>query len=117
VDVLQVIYYTNDAGRPIVKDWIDNLEAGAQAKIYRDIDLLERYGMAFAGEFVTISKADKKAGVYYLKINFGGCTYRIFFGVEGDAIILHGINKKSQDIPANDIKTAIKRFKNFVRKR
>jgi len=30
--------------------------------------------MAFAGEFVTISKADKKAGVYYLKINFGGCT-------------------------------------------
>jgi len=61
VDVLQVIYYTNDAGRPIVKDWIDNLEA--------------------------------------------------------EAIILHGINKKSQDIPANDIKTAIKRFKNFVRKR
>ena len=111
-DILRVIFFINDAGKPVAKDWLDEQDPGAQAKIYRDLEFIEKYGIPFAGEFVTISKAKKK-GIFYIKTNYGGCTYRVFFGIDGDAIVLHGINKKTQEIPEKDIQTAVQRFEKY----
>lgn len=112
---MQVIYYRNAAGIPVVQLWISEQESGVQAKIYRDIDLLKKYGLALGKPY--LDKVEKKEGVWELRTQFGGNIYRILFGVEGDAIILHGFQKKTQKTPPNEIKKAVRRLKKYLGKK
>lgn len=112
---MQVIYYLNENGIPVVKNWIEEQEPKVAAKIFRDIDLLEKYGLALGKPY--IDKVDKAEGIWELRTQFGGNIYRILFGIYGDAIMLNGFQKKRQKTPPNEIKTAIKRLKKHLEKR
>ena len=93
---MQVIYYLNENGIPVVKNWIEEQEPKVAAKIFRDIDLLEKYGLALGKPY--IDKVDKEEGIWELRTQFGGNIYR-------------------QKTPPNEIKTAIKRLKKHLGKR
>ena len=55
--------------------------------------------------------------MWELRTQFGGNIYRILFGVDGDAIMLNGFQKKTQKTPTNEIKKAAQRFKKHLGKK
>ena len=108
---MKIVFYQNTAGEAVVLKWIHEQENKVQAKIFRDLKLLEQYGLAF-GE-PDIELIDRKERIWEIKTRFGGNIYRIFFTVNEDAILLHGFQKKTQKTPANEINTAVKRLKQY----
>ena len=107
---MHIIYYQDEDGKCVVKEWIVKLEPKVQAKIYRDIDLLERFGLALGEPYI---KKLTKDGIWELRTKLGSDIYRVLFGIEGDMIILHGFQKKTQKTPTREIQTALKRLKKF----
>ncbi len=110
---MKVFFYENEDGCPIVKAWIDDQEAGAKAKIYRDLTLLQEYGLALGMPY--IRKIENQ--IWEIRTSYGGNIYRILFGVVGDAILLHSFQKKTQKTPANEIKTAAKRLQRYLKRK
>ena len=108
---MKIVFHQNSAGEAVVLDWIHEQTDKVQAKIFRDLKLLEQYGLAF-GE-PDIELIDKKERIWEIKTRFGGNIYRIFFTVSEDAILLHGFHKKTQKTPASEIETAAKRLKQY----
>lgn len=77
------------AGTSTFGDWLDDLDAAAAAKITTALYRLEQ------GNFSNVASVG--GGVYECKIDFGP-GYRIYFGQEGNALIilLGGGTKKTQ---------------------
>lgn len=67
---MKVFFYQNEDGSPLVKEWIDDQESGAKAKIYRDLTLLQEYGLALGMPYIRktpsneIRKATKRLQRY-----------------------------------------------------
>ena len=108
---MKIVFYQNTAGEAVVLDWIHEQKDKVQAKILRDLKLLEQYGLAFGEPDVEL--IDKKERIWEIKTRFGGNIYRIFFTVIKDAILLHGFQKKTQKTPAGEIEKAVKRLKQY----
>ncbi len=112
---MKIVFFQNNAGEAVVLKWIHEQENKVQAKIFRDLKLLEQYGLAF-GE-PDIELIDKKERIWEIKTRFGGNIYRIFFTINEDAILLHGFQKKTQKTPTNEINTAVKRLNQYHKDR
>ena len=108
---MKIIFYQNSDGEAVVLNWIYEQTDKVQAKIFRDLKLLEQYGLAY-GE-PDVERINKKDRIWEIKTRFGGNIYRIFFAVIDDAILLHGFNKKTQKTPAKEIDAATKRLKQY----
>ena len=108
---MRIIFYRNPAGEAVVLDWIHEQNAKVQAKIFRDLKLLEHYGLAF-GE-PDIELIDKKDRIWEIKTRHSGNIYRIFFTVFEDILLLNGFQKKTQKTPVNEIETAVRRLKQY----
>ena len=93
--------YEKVDGKVPVLDFILNLNPKQQAKIYREIDLLEKFGNELHYPHVDVIKGDKYKGLKELRIEFASDIFRIFFFLpKGNlAILLHGIGKKSKKHP------------------
>ena len=108
---MKIVFYQNTAGEAVVLKWIHEQENKVEAKIFRDLKLLEQYGLAF-GE-PDIELIDKKERIWEIKTRYGGNIYRIFFTINEDAILLHGFQKKTQKTPINEIDKAVKRLTQY----
>ena len=104
-DVLQVLEYPDESDQSPFKEWFLNAIAAAKVTI-----ALYRLGQ---GNFSNVKGVG--AGVYEYKIDFGP-GYRIYFGKDGDRIIilLGGSDKKRQ---ASAIGKAQRAWVIFKRKR
>lgn len=97
---MQVFYHDE------VRDFIKSLEKPTQSKVLRGINLLEIYGRDLSMPHVKHIQ-DR---LFELRMR-GSQEIRIFFTYhENHAYLLHGFVKKTQKIPAREIKTAEKRF-------
>lgn len=105
--MLDIIYL------PAADKWLSSLPKAAKIRIIDDIETLAEYGLPFAGNYISISKADPKENVLYIRTRHNKEAYRTFFAIENGVIILHGIDKKTQKLPPNEIKTAVHRLKDF----
>ena len=43
---MKIVFYQNTAGEAVVLKWIHEQEDKVQAKIFRDLKLLEQYGLS-----------------------------------------------------------------------
>lgn len=92
----EIEYYKTRSGQEVVKDFIDNLQENAQAKLARQLDLLEEYGnqlgmphaKALGGGLMELRVRGKR----------GSQEVRVFyvFVVRKRIYLLHGFVKKSQ---------------------
>jgi putative addiction module killer protein len=95
--------YHDRGGHSPFRDWYDRLNAEAARKV---TTVLYRVGL---GNFSNAKSVG--AGVYQCKVNFGP-GYRVYFGKEGEQIIilLGGGTKQRQQ---NDIKFALERWEDY----
>ena len=79
-----------------VQEFIQALQIKQQAKIAREIDLLEKFGSDLHFPHVDTIKGDKYKGLWELRVELASNIFRIFFFLpySSNAILLHGIVKK-----------------------
>lgn len=108
-DVLQVLEYVDAAGQSPYAKWFDRLNSTAAAKVTIALYRLRH------GNFSNVKGVG--TGVFEYKIDFGP-GYRIYFGQEGDRIIilLGGSDKKRQAVAITNAQTAWELYRRRKRK-
>ena len=114
----KVELYEKTDGKTPVLEFILSLDPKQQAKIYREIDLLEKFGNELHYPHVDTIKGKKYNGLLELRIGFASNIFRIFyFSPENNRIILlHGIIKKKEKTPKKELDTALDRMKEYLRR-
>lgn len=105
----KVKYYAKDHKSPVV-EFIQQQSPKEQAKILREIDLLEEFGL-FLG-MPHIKKLKGYNDLWELRIKHSSNIFRIFFFnyKDGVFILLHGFKKKSNKTPQREINKALNRL-------
>ena len=106
-------------GKIPVLEFILGLQPKQQAKIYREIDLLEKFGSDLHYPHVDTIKGDKYKGLLELRIELASNIFIIFFFLHqgNNAILLHGIVKKRQKTPKKELDVALERMKEYNRRK
>ncbi len=111
---IEIEYYVKTNGYTPVKEFIDSFNIKHQARIIREIELLEIFGHELR------EPHSKKLvnGIFELRIHIDGNSIRLFyfFTENQKAILTNGFIKKAQKTPERQIDTAIK-FRNDFNKR
>lgn len=56
---MKIVFFQNAAGEAVVLEWIHEQEDKVQAKIFRDLKLLEQYGLSEKTQKTPINEIDK----------------------------------------------------------
>jgi phage-related protein len=106
-------------GKVPVLEFILGLNPKQQAKIYREIDLLEKFGNELHYPHVEKIKGKKFIDLWELRIEFASNIFRIFYFIpkRNTAILLHGIIKKAQKTPIKELETALVRMNDYLRRK
>ena len=115
----KVDLYEKVDGKTPVLEFILNLNSKQQAKVYREIDLLEKFGNELHYPHVDTIKGKKYKGLWELRIEFSSDNFRIFFFLPlgNKAILLHGIVKKKKKTPIKELDIALDRMKEYIRRK
>jgi phage-related protein len=110
--------YEKVDGKVPVLEFILSLDSKQQAKIYREIDLLEKFGNELHYPHVDTIKGNKYIGLWELRIEFASNIFRIFYFLpqNNKVILLHGIVKKKQKTPQKELDIALERMKEYLRR-
>lgn len=110
----KITYYKTSSGKYPVKEFIDALEETPRARVYNTLELLTEFGINLG-----MPHAKKVAGtpLWELRV-LGEKSLRIFYvaKVGKEFLMLHAFTKKKQKTPRKEIKTALARLKDFLRK-
>ena len=105
------VYFQTDAGRCLVKKFIDSLHDRTQQKFFNVIDLLAKHGKSLPKPH-----ADHVGNDIY-ELRFVGIEGKIrvfYFFYDGSKIVLtNGFVKKTQKAPKREIELAKKRMKMY----
>jgi len=114
----EVELYEKEDGKTPVLEFILGLNSKQQAKIYREIDLLEKFGNELHYPHVDIIKGKKYVDLWELRIEFASNNFRIFYFLpqNNKTVLLHGIIKKKQKTPKKELETALERMKEYLRR-
>jgi len=107
---LEVRFYRQESGNEPVRDWLRSLGQEERRLIGEDIKTVQ-FGWPVG--MPVVRQLGK--GLYEIRTNLDGKISRVFFCLHaGEIILLHGIIKKSQKIPKNELETAKKRMSKVV---
>ncbi len=107
----RIAFYRTSAGRSPVEEFVNALPVKHQRKVASALEMLESEGPALRRPY-----ADHVRGpLRELRVLFGGNQYRVFhFFLVGDLVVLvHAFQKKTQELPEREIRTAEERMKDF----
>lgn len=110
----QIEYYTEKGKCPVLT-FIKEQSPKEQAKILREIDLLEEFGLALG--MPHIKKMQGTEEIWELRIKHSINNFRIFYFcfTLGKFVLLHGIRKTTGKTPIKDHKLATKRMTNYLK--
>ena len=110
--------YETAGGKTPVLDFIVSLNPKQQAKIYREIDLLEKFGNELHYPHVDTIKGERYKDLWELRIELASNIFRIFYFVprHNNAVLLHGIVKKKPKTPRKELDVALDRMKEYLRR-
>ena len=111
----EIILYTTKSGKCPVKDFLDSLSKKVFQKISWVLTLITEVERIPVTYFKKLKDSDD---IWECRIKFGSDIYRLFcFFRDGSIIVLtHGIIKKSQKTPSNEIKQAEQYKRDFERR-
>lgn len=105
-EVYQVVFYRSASGREPVRQWLKQFDPVNRKRIGQDLYTLQLgwpLGMPLARKIET--------NLWELRSKIvNGITRIMFTEKKGHLILLHGLIKKSQKLPAVDLKLARKRL-------
>ena len=103
---LQVVFYKSDSGNEPVRDWLKKLGKEDRRLIGGDIKTVQ-FGWPLGMPLVRKLEKD----LWEVRIHLDSRIARILFTVHSNLmVLLHGFIKKSQKLPANDLKIAKRRI-------
>ena len=108
--------YKDTSGNIPVFDFIKSLPAKHQAKVYREIDLLESFGINLSFPHTSKLEGDKYKKLWELRIKSGSDISRIFYFtyINNTFILLHGFVKKSNKTPIRELDKAISYMNDYL---
>jgi phage-related protein len=114
----RVLFYEKENGERPVEEFLRKLPPGHQGKAMRAIDLLEQVGNFLQRPHAAAIRSEKFAGLWELRIQFGGDASRIFYFLHHDDcfILLHGFIKKTDSLLVKEMEIARKRKEDFFRR-
>lgn len=101
-------YYKTPGGQEVIEDFIDNLQENTQAKLGRQLDLLQHYGYELGMPHVKALGS----GLMELRVRAKHSQEVRFFYIfvkENRIYLLHAFVKKSQATPTKELNLARKR--------
>jgi phage-related protein len=109
-----IIFYEKEDGTIPVQEFLDKLSEKHHAKALREIDLLEKYGIALTDPHVK----QIKGKLWELRIKSANDISRIFyfFRIGKNIVLLHGFVKKTRKTPRSEIETADKYLENYIKR-
>jgi len=105
-------FYRGVEGNVPIEDFLVSLSEKDRARIAWAINLLEEYGLQLSLSYVK----HLKGKLWELRIRAGRKDYRIiYFAYVGQRfIILHGLLKKTQEMPRRELEVAERRMADFL---
>ena len=112
----EIEYYEENDECPVL-EFLKTLTAKEQAKILREIDLLEKNGFSLGMPY--IKRMEGTDELWELRIKHSSNNFRVFFFhfVDGLFVLLHGIRKKSERTPRRHIDIAIERIRKYMERK
>lgn len=108
----EVIFYTTVQGDCPVREFLGELEKKPRTKILSFIDHLEQQGPDLPRPYADVLR-DK---VRELRIPYGRHQYRILYFFDGKRVVLaQGFLKKTQAVPEEEIKRALRRMQDWLK--
>jgi len=106
-------------GETPVLDFIQSLPAKERAKIIREIDLLEEFGINLPYPHTRKIKSKKFSELWELRIKFSKNITRIFYFLYTGKtfVLLHGIKKKSKKTPTAALEIAKARMEDYLKRK
>ncbi len=108
-----MIYYTKNEKCPVI-DFLRSLPRKDQVKTLRDLDLLQEYGFELGLPY--LKKMQNAEDLWEVRTKFSSNRYRVFFFsyVDGNFILLHGFQKKTDKTPPREIQLALSRKHDYI---
>jgi len=104
--VLRVRFFRTREGREPVREWLKDLPAQERKAIGDDIRTVQ-FGWPLGMPLVR----NLASGLWEVRVRLPNRIARVLFTTfEGEAVLLHGFIKKSQAIPASELKLARRRM-------
>jgi phage-related protein len=109
------LYEKVDKKSPVL-DFILSLTPKQQGKIYREIDLLEKFGSELHFPHVDKMEGKKYNNLWELRIEFASDIFRIFYFIhhKNKSILLHGFQKKTKKTPSKELDIAVNRMNEYI---
>jgi len=108
---LRVIFYRTIGGNEPVREWLKALPAEDRRIIGNDLKTAQ-YGWPLGMPLIR----KLEAGLWEVRTRLQDRIARVIFTVEGDTmVLLHGLIKKSEKLPLQDLKLARQRLQSLRR--
>jgi phage-related protein len=111
------LYEKENQECPIL-NFIQSLPPKHRAKIEREIDLLEEFGVNLIYPHTRKIEGDNYKGLWELRIQFASDVSRIFYFIHlgNTFVLLHGLLKKTNKTPAKELEIAKKYMLDYTRR-
>jgi len=112
--LFDVEYYEKEDGTFPAEEFILSLDTKMQAKMFRELELLETFG----NELREPHSKPLGDGIYEVRAKFASDITRVlyFFVVDKKIILTNGFVKKTQKTPVNEIELAKKYRKDYLKR-
>jgi len=99
--------------------FIESLPAKHRAKLKREIDLLEEFGINLTYPHTKKVQGDQYKGLWELRVKFASDISRIFYFLymQDTFVLLHGFTKKSDDTPLSELDRAKNYMIDYIQRR
>jgi phage-related protein len=99
-----------------VLDFIMSLNPKQQAKIYREIELLKKFGNDLYFPHTRKIEGEKYSSLWELRIEFASDAFRIFYFMyhKNKSVLLHGFQKKTEKTPSKELDIALNRMNDHI---
>ncbi len=114
----QVEYYKKENGKIPVLDYLLTLPPKLRAKVFSEIELLEKHGSALREPYTKAIKGDKYKDLFELRIKFSSEISRIFYFTyhNNTFVLLHGFTKKTDRTPPSELDRAMRYKEDYERR-
>lgn len=109
--IKKAIYYEDERNNRPVEEFINHLETKVKAKVLARIEFLEESWQELRRPYVD----NLREGLYELRVLFSGNQVRVIYAYmfKDYIVLLHGIIKKTKEVPREDLLKAKNRMNDF----
>jgi phage-related protein len=111
------LYEKLDGECPVL-DFIRSLSPKQQAKVYREIDLLQEFGNELHFPHIRKMEGNANKDLWELRIKLASDDFRIIYFIvsKNECVLLNGFRKKSTRTPVKELEVALSRMNDYIRR-